>query len=67
MTYPDYWLAMMRRIATEVRSLSAAPMGEGERRLCCAQCGYVRLTAGDAVQFCPNGCGELDEVPEARE
>ena len=67
MTRPDYWLDLMRQIAKEVRSLSAAPMREGERRLCCAQCGYVRLTSGNAAQFCPNGCGELDADPEARE
>ena len=66
MTHPDYWLALMRQIAKEVRSLSAGPMREGERRLCCAQCGYGRLTSGNAVQFCPNGCGALDADPEAR-
>ena len=64
MTPPDYWLALMRQIAKGVRSLSAAPMGEDERRLCCAQCGYVRLTPGNAVPFCPNGGGALDALVE---
>jgi len=65
MTHADYWLGLMRRLAKEVRSLSAAPMREGERKLCCAKCDYVRLTPGNARQFCPNGCGELRADPEA--
>ena len=65
MTQIDYWLGLMRRLAKEVRSLSAAPMREGERKLCCAKCDYVRLTSGNARQFCPNGCGELRADPEA--
>ena len=65
MTHADYWLGLMRRLAKEVRSLSVAPMREGERKLCCAKCDYVRLTSGNARQFCPNGCGELRADPEA--
>lgn len=67
MTHPDYWLALMRQVAAEVRSLSSAPMREGERRLYCAKCGYIRLTSGNAVPFCPNGCGELRSDAEAQE
>jgi hypothetical protein len=59
MNHTDYWLGLMQRLAQEVRSLSAAPMREGERKLCCTQCDYVLLTSGSARQFCPNGCGEL--------
>lgn len=59
MTHPDYWLGLMRQLAKEVRSLSAEPLRQGERKLCCAKCDYVLLSSGGARQYCPNGCGEL--------
>jgi len=60
MTTIDYWLGLMRRLADEVRGMSAAPEARPEvPRMVCEKCGYVLLTSATARHYCPNGCGEL--------
>lgn len=56
----DYWLGLMRRLAEEVRGLSAEPdASPKEPRMVCGACGYVLVTSDPARHYCPNGCGEL--------
>jgi hypothetical protein len=68
MPHIDYWLDLMRQLADEVRSLSEPSRdAPREQRMQCEKCGYLRIAAGSARQYCPNGCGELrpESAPES--
>jgi len=70
MTTIDYWLGLMRRLADEVRGLSAEPEPDRspkEPRMVCGTCGYVLVTSDAERHYCPNGCGELRAHAGAQE